>query len=380
MKKFLALLLSFVFLFMVACSADTDNSVSTKKTDKNKKENANTVTVAGDAVDTSFAADEIFSDNDKTEYSASYAGTDLYLEKRKKIIIEDVAEIELENTAITKDALPSNTDGYYSYYEGDIGKIFVDINLKYKNLGNKAVDCDDAVDINTAYYSGKYQYSGFVAAEDADGAGFSSYDSIDPLESVNVHCFIRMPEFVEYSDGEIVVTLDIGDELYAVKVREGTLGKDSSLEKDAEFRKSGEIKDNERIIIKDKCVFSIIGSEFTNDVLPLRTDDFYSHYEADEGKAYLCIRLNYINLADEPEDIDDSVDADMKYKKKYEYGCFTVKLDGEQNGFESYSELYPLSDEYIYCLFDVPQEVADSEDCVEVTFEICGNTYVYTVR
>lgn len=379
MKKVFAVLLSVIIaIFTVACSEEIDSDSSEKKSDKAKSEKD--VTAGAEISDDFDVTDEKFPDTDDSLYDDSYIGTELFLEKNKIVTIEDVAEIELIDTVISKDILPSNTDGYYSYYEGDFGKVFVDVQLKYKNLDVKAVNCDDAVDINTAYYRGEYQYDGFVVTEDSDGTGFSSYYGIDPLETVKVHCLIRMPELAEFSDGEIVVVLNIGESSYAVKVRDGKLGKETSVGTDAEFRTNGEIKDNESITIKDKCIFSVEGSEFTKDVLPPETDDFYSHYEADEGKSYLCVRINYVNLSCEAIDIDDAVDAKMKYKNKYEYKCFTAKLDGEHNGFESYGYLYPLCDEYVYCLFEIPQEVADSTDSVKLSVDVGDNTYTYTAR
>ncbi len=384
MKRFFVFFMAVVMAVMMAsCSDEAEESGLSKK----KNENKDNVTVGESADKDSYKAenegsyDEGISDifDDEMYENVNISGN-VFLESGKAESIDEVAEFELEGVSMIKKVIPSDTSGYYSYYEADIGKIYVDICLKYKNLEAEAIDCDDAVKINTVYYRAKYQYDGFVVVENGDGAGFSAYREIDPLETAYVHCLIALPEIVENSDGAIIAVLDIGECSYSVNIRDGEVGKEPGLISDAQINNGGNIDIDESIAIKDNCVFAISDTGFTSKLMPMKTDDYYSYYEADNGKVYLFIQLKYKNISTEPQDMADVFYAEMKYKNKYEYHSFVSVLDGDWEGFSSYEELCPLSDEYVYVVFEVPQEVADAEDSVVVTLEICEKTYTYKVR
>jgi hypothetical protein len=59
----------------------------------------------------------------------------------------------------------------------------------------------DSKDVDTfisarATFDGKYKYTGFIASEDDDGEGISSYNDIDPLTTAKVFYLIEIPKSV----------------------------------------------------------------------------------------------------------------------------------------------------------------------------------------
>ena len=76
------------------------------------------------------------------------------------ITIADECEFYLDYTDITDDVMPPKPGSWYSHYEAENGKTYIDICIAYKNLATKDKGADDILNA-TLIYAGKYQYNGF---------------------------------------------------------------------------------------------------------------------------------------------------------------------------------------------------------------------------
>ncbi len=114
----------------------------------------------------------------------------------QEIEVEDYAKYTFRGIEITDDVKPSNTDGSYSYYEvDDASNTYVVIKMDVMNLGESAVEAEDFLNVKAKYLD-KYEYSGFVAVEDEDQEGFSTWESIKPLTTRTVYTLIEVPDSV----------------------------------------------------------------------------------------------------------------------------------------------------------------------------------------
>ena len=157
------------------------------------------------------------------------------LEKTEKIIedntkkisnnevqkIDKVAEFFIEKSNIAKRIDPPNASGFYSYYEADAGKLYVDVIISYKNLNTVDVDCDELFGGVKLIYDKDYEYSGtsIVEKESRSDFTYSSITSISPLTTEYVHYLFQIPESLQNESGSMVFQFRIGDSLYQYQVR-----------------------------------------------------------------------------------------------------------------------------------------------------------------
>ena len=129
--------------------------------------------------------------------------------------------------------------------------------------------------------------------------------------------------------------------------------------------------------------FAVDFSNIAKKITPPTPDSYYSYYEADNGKVYVDLCIQYKNTAATAVDADEVVTkGKLIYQGKYEYSGFTI-LEEDNRGDFTYtniSEISPLCTEYLHYLFEVPAEVETNEQSIEIQFEIDGTTYTYKVR
>ncbi len=293
----------------------------------------------------------------------------------------DQAEFSIDYVTITNDVVPPQPGSWYSHYEADAGKVYVDLCIAYKNIGTADIRADDTIS-GKMIYDEKYEYKGFSTIEE-DGRSdltYSNITSIAPLSTEYIHYLFEVPEEVETSGAEIVLKMNIGGADYKILVREG----DGAVKEDSteqEGKTSGEVALGEVIVTKN-AEFNIDYSQITNDVVPPQPGSWYSHYEADAGKAYVDVCFAYKNTSGSNVRADDVISAKLKYAGKYDYKGFSM-IEEDSRGDFTYSNITsiaPLNTEYIHYLFEVPEEVETSSESIEVTFMVDGNTYTYTVR
>lgn len=116
--------------------------------------------------------------------------------------------------------MPPHPDNWYSHYEAESGKKYVDICIGYKNLSDRAIEADEVGGVSLSY-ADKYQYTGFSVIEEDNRSDFtySSITSIDPLNTEFIHYLIEVPK--EAADGteSLIATLTIQSKSYIIKIR-----------------------------------------------------------------------------------------------------------------------------------------------------------------
>jgi len=134
--------------------------------------------------------------------------------------------------------------------------------------------------------------------------------------------------------------------------------------------------------IENTCEFTLDYVNITTRVEPLQKKNVYSYYEAENGKVYVDICVAYKNLESFDVSADKVISAKLKYAGKYEYTGFSMIEEDNRSDFtySNITSIAPLSTEYVHYLFEVPQEVENSNESIEITFFVEGNEYIYKVR
>lgn len=299
------------------------------------------------------------------------------------ITVDDECEFYLDYTDITDDVMPPSPGKWYTHYEAEDGKTYIDVCIAYKNLYTKDKDADEILS-GTLIYAGSYQYTGFSIIEEDNRGDFtySNITSIAPLDLEYVHYLFEVPEVVETSDCSLTVNLNIAGTQYDIVVREGENGEGDTLNSSAVSKSSGSVKEGDVIAIMNTCEFQIDYSNITDDVMPLIPGSWYTHYEADDGKVYVDFCVAYKNWKSKSVDADEVLSATLTYAEKYEYNGFSmIEEDGRSDfTYANITKIAPLSTEYVHYLFEVPEEVESSGDAIEIAFTIGGNSYSYQMR
>lgn len=252
-----------------------------------------------------------------------------------------------------------------------------------QNLGTKEIIADDVLSA-TLIYAGKYQYTGFSVIEEENRGDFtySNITNISPLSTEYLHYLFEVPEEIQSSEGDLTVIILVNNKSYKISIREGKKGEVSSLKENAVSKLSGNVKKGEVIAIAQTCEFFVDYSKITVDVIPPRPGDWYSHYEAEDGKIYVDLCIGYKNWKSKNVNADDVLSGKLIYANKYEYTGFSIIEESNRSDF-TYSNITgiaPLSTEYIHYLFELPDEIENSNEPILIDFNINGNTYSYIVR
>ena len=374
MKKLIALLLTAVICFsLAACGSSqetekNDTEVTQEETtDKSLETESETVEETTESEETE-KVEEVIVDNTPVIAVGESATT-------------DKCEFTVDYVNITRDVMPPQPGDWYSHYEAEAGKVYVDFCVAYKNTDTANVDADKTLS-GKLIYNGKYEYSGFSMIEEESRSDFtySNITSIAPLTTEYVHYLFSVPEEVETSGAEIVLKMTIGGAEYKIVVREGN-GETTSNTETELGKTSGEVVLGEVVVTKNS-EFNIDYSDITKDVMPPQPGDWYSHYEAEAGKVYVDVCFAYKNTSGSNVGADDVISAKLKYAGKYDYTGFSMIEEESRSDFtySNITSIAPLSTEYVHFLFAVPEEVGTSSESVEITFTIDGNTYTYKVR
>lgn len=368
MKKLIALLLAAVLcLSLAACGNGEGNENTDNSTDNSQEQ----------ATGTEKASEESKQPTQATE--APQVDTTPVISTDDRIST-DTCEFSIDFINITNDVLPPSPSSWYSHYEADNGKVYVDFCVAYKNMTSRDIGADETVS-GTLIYADKYEYRGFSIIEEEDRSNFtySNITSIAPLTTEYVHYLFEVPEEVETSGLSIVLKMRIGGADYKVIVREGDGISDENAAPTG--KTSGAVVVGEVVITKN-AEFCIDYSDITNDVVPLHPGSWYSHYEADDGKVYVDVCFAYKNTSGKSVGADDVISAKLKYADKYEYSGFSIIEEDNRGNFtySNISSIAPLCTEYIHFLFVVPEEIQNSSERIVITFSVSGNTYTYTVR
>lgn len=142
---------------------------------------------------------------DKT-YSLNYNTTSAPIEKKsitlgQKLIVDEYAELIIEDIEYKEDVLPSKPGDFSTHYQvEDSSNVYIDVITKVKNLRSSSYEAEKFFGAK-AIYDRKYNYNGFIVGEELDGSTLETYLSIDPLSTMTVHALIEVPK--EAMAGEV---------------------------------------------------------------------------------------------------------------------------------------------------------------------------------
>lgn len=323
------------------------------------------------------------SNEEETSDESVNTSSAIAIAEQERISIADTCEFYIDYIGITDDVMPPQPGNWYSHYAAESGKVYVDICVAYKNLSTKDREADKLISA-TLIYGGKYQYNGFSIIEEDNRSNFtySNITSVAPLSEEYLHYLFEVPAEVENSDGALSILLNIEGTTYSVTAREGLEGEVASLNENAVAKTSGTVKIGEIIAVANTCEFFVDYSDITNDVTPPQPGNWYSHYEAEDGKVYIDFCIGYKNWKSKDVMADDVMSAKLTYAGKYEYSGFSMIEENNRGNFtySNITSIAPLITEYLHYLFEVPAEVESSSEPIEIEFVIGGNTYSYKVR
>ena len=145
---------------------------------------------------------------------------------------------------------------------------------------------------------------------------------------------------------------------------------------------AAEIAQQETVTVADTSEFYVDYAAITDDVLPPQPGDWYTHYEADDGKVYVDLCIGYKNWKEKNVGADEVLSATLTYDGKYEYTGFSMIEQSSRSDFtySNITSIAPLTTEYLHYLFEVPAEVESGSGSIEISFVIGGNSYTCTVR
>lgn len=140
----------------------------------------------------------------------------------KKTIPLDVGDVIGDKNYATAEFLdykfidkvvPSNTNGFYNYYEvGNSDNTYLAMEFLVTNYQEDEKDIDTFLSAR-ATFMGKYKYTGFPVGEDEE-TSLSSYAEITPLSSMKVYYLIEVPKTVMDEDYEVSVMFNKKEYLF----------------------------------------------------------------------------------------------------------------------------------------------------------------------
>ncbi len=120
-------------------------------------------------------------------------------------------EYTIDNVEFTYEVLPPNTSSVYTSYPAAQGKVYLHMNGKLKNLMKRDIRIDETFS-PVAIYGDGYVYDGFVIVDDDNRFDWgSSYSAGAPLETRGVHVLVEVPDEVESSDENVLISLKTTD-------------------------------------------------------------------------------------------------------------------------------------------------------------------------
>lgn len=369
MKKIIALLLAMIMcLGLMACG----NPGEQKDQDSSATESADDDTLeSGQAVNSISLGDSI--QNDKftmtfesmdilPEYSyrtSEYSSTALYVETGYKLLLIS-GHFENTSTAPISDssfAINATVNGEYK-----VGGFDVRLNF----IRDKYFEIDPYTDFDYVLYINIPE----KLADIFESAEFT----------IGFNDDMSTPEYIVDSDGTEAVQTD---NTYSLTVGLGTADASAASEgkSPAEESKNNVIEIGDTISSED-FDFTLNNVELTYELKPANTSNFYTSYEAPDGKVYIHVDGTYYNKSKRDICIRDLFTPYADYDDGYTYGGFVV-TDEDDNSFDwvsSYVVCTPLETCHYHGLIECPGVIDGSDASLVVSMVIGGETYSFTIR
>jgi len=121
--------------------------------------------------------------------------------------------------------------------------------------------------------------------------------------------------------------------------------------------------------------------EFTVDSVDI-TQKPQHYFEAEDGKAYVDVRIAFQNTSDESVSSHYIAEGLLVYAGAYEYTGITQAEENDEGELtNTYGRtVHPSETEYLHYLFSVPQEVQDSGNRLALNLTMCDHAYRMIIR
>ena len=143
----------------------------------------------------------------------------------KKTIPLDLGDVIGDKTYATAEFLdykfidkvmPTNTNGFYNYYEVDNpDSTYLALLFRVTNYQEDEKEIDTFLS-SRAMFMGKYRYTGFVVGEE-DESSLTSHAKIKPLSDMKMYCLIEVPKKVLEEEYEVSVMFNKKEYLFKSK-------------------------------------------------------------------------------------------------------------------------------------------------------------------
>ena len=262
---------------------------------------------------------------------------------------------------VTSDKLQA-ASGKGPYTKADNGYNFIDIVFDLTNSGTKDFSVSDNI---TGSFEGSdgVQYSDLrIVVEDQDNSIYGS-DFIKPLATSRVHIGYIVPSSVATGNAY----LGFMDNLYVINY-------DVNIDISTKIA----ILMNQEVTVDDIASFELLGTNYTEDVLPTDTAHCYSHYPVGDptNNIYFVVYCNITNYSSSAKIADDMISMKVIFDGKYEY---TAKMDVEKRNGTSFdssiTNVSPLETRKGVFMFDVPKKVQNMD--YDLLIYSYGNEYSY---
>lgn len=137
-------------------------------------------------------------------------------------ITTDSCEFTLTGYTIASKIEPSNFDGYYyHYYEASSGNVYIDVKFSIKNKATTDVKQADILKSVKIIYDNDYEYrcSFVTVGKDGDFEGYTTLYSISPLETMEYHMLVEVPNEVKSSSASLVCRVEVDGATYECVLR-----------------------------------------------------------------------------------------------------------------------------------------------------------------
>lgn len=213
MKKSLVLLCIAALLScsITGCSPSTDTAGLQSQIAQLEKENQELKQQLQNSSQSASSNDAVNS-NSGVESSASKPENEIKEISVGEKVSTSNYEFVINKVELSYDVLPENPPTYYTHYPAEVGQVYIHIDADIYNTGKQSLKCDGVYSAEADYDNG-YKYTGFSIAEDTDGDfTYSNITSINPLQTLGVHCLINCPEVVETNkEAPLFVVIKLSD-------------------------------------------------------------------------------------------------------------------------------------------------------------------------
>lgn len=224
-----------------------------------------------------------------SQSSASVENGPAEIVTKQVYAIDGFCEFTIQSISFSYDVLPDAQDSFYTHYQAEDDKIYLDIDIDVKNLQKEPLMCDNIATFTLDYNDG-YTYTAFAVVEDSTtGFTYANITAIDPLETKAMRYLVDCPIEVYTSDHPLFLTMQAGNKTFHILLRDASGATDNLSPNEAKFT------DAQRKEVENALAAAGIEATFIENAPPASVED-----EGDEKSDIMLANcsLYYIHAAD----------------------------------------------------------------------------------